>query len=137
MQAQLTIPTFGDARLPARFWAKVRVLPNGCWEWMASKQTVGYGQFSVGPHMMALAHRVAYETLVGAIPEGLQSDHLCRNRICVYPAHIELVTSHENTLRGNSPPALHARQTHCLNGHPFDEVNTHRLPDGERQCRAC
>jgi len=92
-------PTFGDLRLPARFWAKVRVLPNGCWEWMGACRG-GYGRFHVG-NRNALAHRVAYEALVGPMPDGLQPDHLCRNRPCVNTAHLEPVTNAVNCRRGS------------------------------------
>ncbi|HAM40031.1 MAG TPA: hypothetical protein DCP69_01495 [Candidatus Omnitrophica bacterium] len=133
--------TFGDPRLPARFWAKVRVLENGCWEWTATRRT-GYGRFKVGSRRdrtarFLQAHRFAYETLVGPIPEGLESDHLCRNRPCIFPAHIEPVTPRENVLRGDGPSARAARQTHCLRGHPLNEINTCRLPSGKRECRPC
>ncbi len=83
------------------------------------------------------AHRFAYELLVGPIPDGLVIDHLCRVRHCVNPAHMEPVTRWENTLRGGSFSAVAARQTHCVNGHPFDEENTHVDRRGFRRCRAC
>src|SRR3990167_1759839 len=75
--------------LPLRFWQKVNALPNGCWEWIAAKSR-GYGLFRVGSrtdgtYRMVPAHRLAYEMLVGPIPDGLESDHLCRNRPCVRP----------------------------------------------------
>ena len=104
MQAQLSIPTFGDDRLPARFWAKVCVMPSGCWEWTARRDHNGYGRFRIGSltdgsRQMVFAHRLAYETLIGPIAEGLESDHLCRNRACVWPTHIEPVTRSVNVQR--------------------------------------
>ena len=120
----------------ARFWAKVEKNgPTDCWLWIASKSRDGYGMFE-----MRGAHRVAYEMLVGPIPDGLQVDHLCRTRDCVNPSHMELVTSRENTRRGHGPTARHAAQTHCVNGHEFTAENTHiRIRDGIRcrVCRAC
>lgn len=100
MQTNLTIPTFGDTRLPLRFWVKVHVLDNGCWEWMACRDRKGYGRFQMGKHKLLYAHRFAYEMLVGSIPNSLESDHLCRNHSCVYPAHIEPVTGSANVQRG-------------------------------------
>lgn len=122
-----------------RFFSKVVRDPDTeCWEWMASKQSNGYGRFGVGGRdgRGLRAHRVAYELLVGPIPAGLEIDHLCRNRGCVNPAHMEPVTHHENMLRGDTLPAKEAAQTHCKRGHLFDEANTYRRR-GSRECRAC
>ena len=100
MQVNLTTPQFGDTRLPPRFWAKVRVLDNGCWEWTGGQFPNGYGAFHITHKGTVYAHRWSYEHLVAPIPNGLQSDHLCRNRPCVNPAHIEPVTCAENLRRG-------------------------------------
>ncbi len=146
-----TSPTFGDPRLPARFWAKVNEhgpIPahrpdlGPCWIWTAGHASNGYGRFqagsrSDGTRKMIYAHRWAYQHLVGPFPHGLQSDHLCRNHACVNPAHIEPVTSRENILRGNGVTAALARQTHCLRGHRYDEANTYRYHRGWRKCRVC
>jgi len=78
-----------------------------------------------------------YEHHVGPIPAGFHIDHLCRNRACANPAHLEAVPPRVNILRGVGMSAIHARQTECVNGHPFDISNTLFLPDGERCCRAC
>ena len=86
---------------------------------------------------MALAHRFAYETFVGPIPEGLTIDHLCRIRHCVNPEHLEAVTDRVNILRGEGISAQHARATHCPQGHPYDLINTYVAPDGDRDCRDC
>jgi len=86
----------------SRFWSKVLV-GDGCWEWTPPKDLDGYGQFSVGTrvgHNQKRAHRLAYEWLVGPIPDGLELDHLCRNRACVNPWDCEPVTSAENLRRG-------------------------------------
>src|ERR1017187_5210266 len=86
--------------LADRFWPKVdRRGPEECWPWLASKQNMGYGQVRAETERtMILAHRVAYELLIGPIPLGLTLDHLCRNRGCVNPTHLEPVTLRENTL---------------------------------------
>lgn len=113
-----------------RFWAKVQ--PTGfCWEWTASKAH-GYGYFNG-----SRAHRFAYELLVGPIPDGLVIDHLCRNRGCVNPDHLEPVTQRENTMRGYSFSRLHARKTHCIRGHEFTPENTKTRSNGARICREC
>lgn len=84
------------------------------------------------------AHRFAYERLVGLIPEGLQLDHLCRVPYCVNPAHLEPVTSRENTMRGLNFAAVNAKKTHCLRGHLLSGDNLMTTPsyDG-RLCRTC
>ena len=110
MQAQITTPPFGDTRLPPRFWAKVRIgsIPahrpelGPCWVWTGARYRKGYGQFKEsGQRRRRGAHRLAYETLIGAIPEGLVSDHLCRNPPCVRPGHLEPVSNTVNGQRGH------------------------------------
>ncbi len=86
--------------LAERFWEKVLFNSHSCWDWIAGKSN-GYGMISID-NVGYCAHRVAYEMEVGPIPDGLVIDHLCRNRGCVRPDHMELVTLAENTRRGNS-----------------------------------
>lgn len=122
-----------------RFWPKVsRVGESECWEWIAGRNRSGYGIFRVGGAGTSPvnAHRVAYEILRGAIPQGLDLDHLCRNRGCVNPAHLEPVTRKVNTLRGSGPTAINAARTHCHRGHEFTPQNTIAHPLG-RNCREC
>lgn len=121
-----------------RFFAKVQQAANGCWTWTAGLDN-GYGRFRSGKRLVK-AHRYSYTHLVGAVPNGLQLDHLCRNRACVRPDHLEPVTSRENILRGDAPAitrARHSGKTECLRGHPYDELNTYARPDGHRACRTC
>ena len=120
-----------------RFWAKVNKTDT-CWLWTAAT-TKGYGKINSGGGLgkMLLAHRVAYEMLVGPIPEGLQLDHLCRVTLCVNPKHLEPVTNRENVLRGENFIAKKARQTECLRGHPLSGANLYTSPKGHRRCKIC
>jgi len=120
-----------------RFFEKVSESPSGCWEWQARISEGGYGQFSLVTDRPVPAHRWAYEHIVGEIPNGLQLDHLCRNRACVNPWHLEPVRAAVNTLRGEGQAAVNSRKSECLRGHPFDSLNTYVTPNGRRQCRAC
>ncbi|KKK60652.1 hypothetical protein LCGC14_3022220 [marine sediment metagenome] len=126
-----------------RFWhyAK-RGAKTDCWPWTGHRHSRdSYGRFRVanGPYKRrwVQAHRFSYELAYGPIPSHLVPDHLCRNRPCVNPGHIELVSVRENILRGDGLAARHARQSHCKRNHPFNTENTYVTPDGRRQCRTC
>lgn len=106
--------------------------PEGCWEWDGAHTTAGYSTASLNRRPIYL-HRFAYERMVGPIPEGLELDHLCRNRGCFNPAHLEAVTHAENMRRGHW-----SSKTHCPKGHPYDAENTRiNNANGGRECRAC
>lgn len=105
-----------------------------CKPWTGPIDAKGYGR---GPGHHQLAHRVAYELEHGPIPEGLEIDHLCRNRSCVEVTHLEAVSHRENLLRGDTLPGINARKTRCVHGHPFNNANTHIDREGKRHCRAC
>ncbi len=126
--------------LEGRFWSKVNKngpLWNGthCWEWIGAIIPQGYG--TIGNRKTVLAHRFSYELLVGGIPEGLTIDHLCRNRRCVNPEHLEAVTLRDNLFRGENICGVNSRKTHCPKGHPYDATNTYHRPDGGRDCKIC
>lgn len=154
---QIWVRETGEASVPRRrltrdintirvrkFWASVAVLESGCWEWTGVRYPTGYGQppFTGEGHQAGYVHRVSYRWLVGAIPDGLTIDHLCRNRACVNPDHLEAVSQRVNTLRSPiAVAAINARKTHCIHGHPFSSENTYlrRQSNGHwsRACRTC
>lgn len=120
-----------------RFEESIAPGDNGCWQWAGYGNGLGYGVLhSAGRKVYA--HRWSYEHHIGPIPDGLELDHLCRNRGCVNPWHLDPVTSRVNLLRGESPAARHARKSCCPAGHPYDETNTYHHPTKNmRTCRAC
>ncbi len=132
-----------------RFWTKV--IKDGpvpahaphlgpCWTWTAAHTKAGYGQFYVGNSVWSSAHRYVYELVVGPIPAGLEIDHLCRNRGCPNPEHLEAVTRLTNTMRGglaNVTRQRHRQKTHCPHGHEYNARNTMMGSGNRRRCREC
>ncbi len=116
------------------------MLQDECWVWTGSKTRYdgnGYGRTRVNGKKV-VAHRAVYEALVGPIPAGMTLDHLCRNRLCVNPAHLEPTTMQENFLRGASLLAAQAQQTHCKRGHPLEGGNLSITNKGRsRRCKTC
>lgn len=116
---------------PEMLWSKVEKTET-CWLWTHWLDISGYGIIRCNGKLLK-AHRIAYELLIGKIPEDKQLDHLCRVRKCVNPSHLEPVACRENLMRGQGTAALNARKTLCKRGHQFDGVNV----NGERTCSAC
>lgn len=118
--------------LPEKLASQIAVIESGCWEWQGKRGVTGYGLTKV-KNSSYMAHRVVYQLLVGSIPPGLELDHLCRNRACVNPSHLEPVTHHENLRRSPvSLGSINQRKTHCPLGHPYDIFRA-----GGRRCRTC
>jgi len=140
--------TLGSAE--ARFWAKVeRKGPNECWPWTAAvMKKTGYGVFHPRKPETKLAHRVAYESQHGAIPDGMYVDHACHNgkgcppgpcphRKCCNPAHLEAVTNAENVNRSHNS---NIQKTHCPRGHAYTPENTRlqiKASTTSRKCITC
>jgi hypothetical protein len=126
-----------------RLEPKVLFAESGCWEWQGATNGFGYGRIGVGGRAggMEYTHRVAWESLVGPIPEGFTIDHLCRNRLCLNPDHLEPVTQGENIRRAVPRGEAHynSAKTHCPKGHEYTPSNLIHRSDGRptRECREC
>ena len=137
-----------------RFWAKVDICgADECWLWLAAKSSTGYGVFSFQRNKGMSAHRVAYILTHGPVAKGIDVDHLCRNRLCVNPSHLNLLTHKENLLKSRSygpfRKSLNPRKPSsrifipkdvCKNGHQMTPENTYVHIRGKRisrECRIC
>jgi hypothetical protein len=146
----MTVPN----RVAERIRARVVVDESGCHLWPGAGTAKGYGQIGwheSGVPRRSLTHRAIYESTFGAIPDGLDIDHMCHDperckpdravdcphRRCCNPLHLRPAKRRENVLRGAGFAADNAVKTHCPQGHPYDDANTYVAPNGWRQCRVC
>jgi hypothetical protein len=115
------------------------VSETGCWEWTGHLNADGYGRFQRDGSKLELTHRFAYRLFVGEIAPSLSIDHLCRNRACANPAHLEAVPLRVNIHRGNGVAAKNLAKTHCPHGHEYTAENTYRPAKypTHRFCRTC
>lgn len=136
------------ASAEVRFWLKIdfdaalwpsrdawETCPNNeCWKWVGAVTSQGYGVFNV-EGKQTLAHR--FSMMIHGLELGENTDHLCRNRLCVRPSHLEAVTIRENTARGNGKASVALRENVCKNGHALDGDNVATVGSGWRVCRTC
>lgn len=128
--------------LAERFHDKYIPEPNtGCWLWTGAI-VAGYGRIGVRSYQVDTAHVVSYELAYGPIPrgQGLEVDHICRERSCVNPRHLRLGTREDNRLASGSlcPSKINQEKTHCKAGHEFTPENTHWFGnDRHRMCKKC
>lgn len=125
----------GRSGWEGRFWRKVEKA-DSCWIWRGARSGEGYGLMTIGGRRR-LTHRLSWLLHEGPIPIDKHLDHLCRVRQCVNPAHLEVVTSRQNTMRGTNQVVRNAAVTQCPQGHPYDDANTYDIPTGGRACREC
>jgi hypothetical protein len=127
-----------------RLWPRFELKPDtGCWMWQGADNGKGYGQIWMNGRMRRV-HRIAYLLTFGPLPADKQIDHLCRERACLNPEHMQVVSNRENVARGNGPGALAARTNRCKNGHEFTPENTYHYTHSQskgggpgRRCNTC
>ena len=122
-----------------RLWPKALVGTWGeCWLWTGAVDKDGYGRLWMNDgRRSAAAYIVAYELTFGSVPAGLMLDHLCRNRRCVNPTHLEPVTNEENLRRGIAPNPYRYLSLWCNRGHYRTTALTRFIPGGSIRCRLC
>ena|SRR5665647_3502531 len=116
--------------LPARMRSRLSVGPGDCWNWNGCVTTNGYGMVRHRGKGMR-PHRVVFEFLGTPVPDDMTVDHLCRNKLCCNPAHLEVVTNATNVRRWADSI------TECPQGHLYNEANTYIDKRGYRSCKTC
>lgn len=117
---------------------RILIDPNtGCWIWQCSGTADGYACAEFPGGMRAYPHRVSYREFVGEIPENMSIDHICKNRKCCNPKHLQVLSIKENILLGSGVAAKNSKKTHCDRGHAFNEFNTRIAASGKRSCKVC
>ena len=137
------MPRSGQAIDPIiRVMRRIRIDEvSECWFWLGAKNSDGYGHIGIGSRTdgtrcVRATHQITYEYFVGIVPSGLEIDHLCSNRECCNPAHLQAVAHTENTRRGDIGK-MRAEATHCIHGHQFTLDNTRITNLGQRSCKTC
>ena len=135
-----TAPDWPEISDLLRLFSKIDRIESGCWLWTGAKTEGGYGTLAYGGRRR-LAHRVMFALLKNPIPPHLTLDHLCRNRSCINPDHLDPVSLEENVRRGwvadRERPNRNKEKASCPRGHLYDEANTYVDPAGGRKCRRC
>lgn len=142
----LIMPGYAATPIAERLRRSIRInAKTSCWEWQKHVGAWGYPQIGIGSRKdgsrrIVYAHRLSYETFVASIPAEYQVDHLCRNKCCINPLHLEAVTEAENIRRAGGGNVFGAKQrakTLCPKGHEYSGRNLLLKKGGKRQCRAC
>jgi hypothetical protein len=119
-----------------RLFSRLIIDPSGCLLWTGARTPLGYGHMAVDGHYVGV-HTLTYKLFCGPIQDRYDIDHLCRIPPCAAPAHLEAVPHRINCLRGISPIALRAGNTHCPQNHEYTPANTYVDRKGKRHCRTC
>ena len=138
-QSGLVDSTIRGLPIPAKLKARISITDSGCWEWSGSRFPNGYGRVQrklPSGRRELYAHRFIYSLMVGPIPDDQELDHLCHNRPCVNPSHLEAVSHQENRVRALWKENGLPQSLYCSKGHELAAVGTYTW-GSSRVCRAC